>query len=155
MQCLKKHEWFKLAWTKSMKSYCTTPGVSDRVGGGAGVSKMLKFYVMYWARRSRASYPILRQVLFADLPQSRVWYCHTNAPGVRRASCVSFASVNMKEIYIRSNIQPYLSFYLSIYLSIYREIDRLVAILYIFIRKIIIKSNCKPDIFFVYLSIYK
>ena len=34
---------FQLAWTKSRKSCCTTPGIS--VGGGVGVSKMLKFFV--------------------------------------------------------------------------------------------------------------
>ena len=38
---------FKLAWTKSRKSYYTTPGVGVGVGvgvggGGGGVSKMLK-----------------------------------------------------------------------------------------------------------------
>ena len=32
---------FMLAWTKSRKSYCTTPGVG--VGVSVGVSKMLKF----------------------------------------------------------------------------------------------------------------
>ena len=32
--------FYELAWTKSRKSYCTTPGIG--VGGG-GVSKMLKF----------------------------------------------------------------------------------------------------------------
>ena len=45
---------FQLTWTKSRKSYCTTPGVSigvgigvgvgvGGIGGGVGVSKMLKF----------------------------------------------------------------------------------------------------------------
>ena len=36
----------ELAWTKSRKSYCTTPGVdggTDDVGDSVSVSKMLKF----------------------------------------------------------------------------------------------------------------
>ena len=37
-----KNHYFKLAWTKSGKSYCTTPGIGIGVGGG-GVSKILKF----------------------------------------------------------------------------------------------------------------
>ena len=40
---------FWLAWTKSRKSYYTTPGVGVGVGvgigGSGGISKMLKFYV--------------------------------------------------------------------------------------------------------------
>ena len=36
---------FSSFWTKSRKSYCTTPGIAVGVGlaGGIGVSKMLKF----------------------------------------------------------------------------------------------------------------
>ena len=37
---------FKLAWTKSRKRYCTTPGIGVGVGSsgsGVGVSKMLNF----------------------------------------------------------------------------------------------------------------
>ena len=30
---------------KSYCTYCTTPGVGIGVGGGVGISKMLKFYV--------------------------------------------------------------------------------------------------------------
>ena len=50
---------------------------------------------------------------------------------------IYFVSVNVREIYIRSNTQPLLSFYLSIYLSIYREMrvylqtDRLIHHSYI------------------------
>ena len=36
---------YKLAWTESRKSYCTTPGVGVGIGDGScvGVTKMLKF----------------------------------------------------------------------------------------------------------------
>ena len=55
---------FKLAWTKSRKSYCTTPGVGVGVsvggGGGFGVSKKVSvkvFYVMGKALSGELSCP--------------------------------------------------------------------------------------------------
>ena len=36
---------FKLAWTKSRKSYCTTPGIG--VGSGLGISKKFNVKVVY------------------------------------------------------------------------------------------------------------
>ena len=49
---------FELAWTKSRKSYCTTPGVG--IGAGVGVSKKLNnkvFYVMGKALSGELSWP--------------------------------------------------------------------------------------------------
>ena len=47
--CIQHILIFSSFWTKSRKSYCTTPGVGVGVGigvgGGVGISKMLKFYV--------------------------------------------------------------------------------------------------------------
>ena len=49
---------FQLAWTKSRKSYCTTPGIG--IGGGVGVSKTFNvkvFYVMDKALSGELSCP--------------------------------------------------------------------------------------------------
>ena len=43
---------YKLTWTKSRKSYWTTPGVGFGVGGG--VSKMLKFNVKVFHATGKA-----------------------------------------------------------------------------------------------------
>ena len=55
----------QLAWMKSRKSYCTTPGVSIGVGGG-GVSKKFNvkvFYVMGKALSGELSCPCDRSCL--------------------------------------------------------------------------------------------
>ena len=88
-----------------MKNYCTTPGVSDRVGGSVGVSKMLKFYVKVFYVMGKAQSGELSctgtGLVSSPAPEPCVVLSYECA---RRASCVSFASASMKEIYIRSNI---------------------------------------------------
>ena len=46
-QCMPCLSTFLLAWTKSRKSYCTTPGVGDGIGGDVGVSKKFNVKVFY------------------------------------------------------------------------------------------------------------
>ena len=57
---------FYLAWTKSRKSYCTTPGVGVGVCvGGGGISK--KFNVKVFYVMGKASYPV---------PMTGLVHCH-------------------------------------------------------------------------------
>ena len=59
---LHRETTFKLAWTKSRKSYYTTPGVS--VGGGVSTSFYFKvFYVMGKALSGELSCPFDRSCL--------------------------------------------------------------------------------------------
>ena len=50
---------FQLAWTKSRKSYCTTPALALASVALSALAKSLtlKFF-MWWARRCQASYPV-------------------------------------------------------------------------------------------------
>ena len=88
-----------LAWRKSKKSYCTTPW--HGVGGGVGVSKMLKFlrwsfYMMGKALSGELSCPCDRSWFFLNFAAVNFIVCFCGALRANHDICLPFFFLYLK-----------------------------------------------------------
>ena len=84
---------FKLAWTKSRKSYCSTPGVGVGVDVGVGFSKKFNVKVVY----------VIRKALSGEL----------SCPCDRSCFLLSFVTVQIQNFCLYSDSPTSLSFMMT------------------------------------------